>query len=90
MCRTGTLSTLIEGKTDLTQYLLAIQKKQLESGGEYGSAASRSQAGGLGGAAGGGAGAGGKQAALLKSKVGAFKETEADVYAWGWGLWGQR
>jgi len=72
---TGTLATLIEGKTDLTQYLLAVQKRQLE-------AAQRGE--GLDGSD-----ARKARMALKHSKVGAFKETEADVYAFGWGEWGQ-
>lgn len=73
---TGTLATLIEGKTDLTQYLLAIQKRQLEaaSRGEAGEGSARDA-----------------HKAVLKSKGhGGFKENEAnDVYSFGWGQWGQ-
>ena len=76
---TGTLSTLIDGKTDLTQYLLAIQKRQLEAQSRGEGAEGSSREG---------------QKAVLKSKGhghGGFrKENEAnDVYAFGWGLWGQ-
>lgn len=72
---TNTLSTLIEGKTDLTQYLLAIQKRQLAEQGktevDSSDAAKRAR----------------KQKQLM-SKKGTQNEAN-DVYAFGWGEWGQ-
>lgn len=64
------MTTLIEGKTDLTHYLLAIQKRQLELA---------SQEPDLAGSK--------KKHKMIKSKD-AFKEAN-DVYAFGWGEWGQ-
>lgn len=68
---TTTLATLIEGKTDLTPYLLAVQKRQLE----LQSSATQD------------AGKKNKKHKMMKSKD-AFKEAN-DVYAFGWGEWGQ-
>ena len=72
---TTTLSTLIEGKTDLTQYLLAIQKRQLAEQGktdvDSSDAAKRAR----------------KQKQLMSKK--GDKNEANDVYAFGWGEWGQ-
>ena len=67
---TSTLETLRVGKTDLTQYLLAIQKRQMEQEkkGETVESGQRRT-----------------QHQMLKTSKGAFNETEADVYSWGWG-----
>ena len=78
---TGTLSMLIEGKTNLTQYLLAIQKRQLDQ---------QSQSQGPSGLEGPGGAGGAKGKKQMKNKGANFKENEAnDVYAFGWGEWGQ-
>jgi len=100
---TRALSTLIEGKTDLTAYLLTIQKSMLQRQQQDGTGGATATGGGGGGgadgmyltngaAAGTTAGVGGKRKKTGRGGSAQIFKTHVeakDVYSCGWGEWGQ-